>query len=144
MSALVKKTYSPLERLLGSFWDEDCYTPKFNLDTLPTRTWSPTLDIEETDKSYVVKADLPGLKKEEITIKTDRDYLTISGERQTTKKEDKKGYRYVERSHGTFSRSVHLPPNVLEEKIEATYTDGVLEVTIPKTTGETVKRITIH
>ena len=144
MNKLTKKTVFPFTQLFNTLWDEDFYSPGFPLETITTKAWTPSLDIEETDTEYVIRTDLPGLKKTDIKIDTDREFLTISGERKTTTNEKKDGYKYTERFFGTFTRTVRLPHNIEEEKIEATYTDGVLKVSLPKSQEEKIKHITVH
>eukprot|EP01118_Nematostelium_gracile_P009900 TRINITY_DN335_c0_g1_i2.p1 TRINITY_DN335_c0_g1~~TRINITY_DN335_c0_g1_i2.p1 ORF type:complete len:138 (-),score=38.86 TRINITY_DN335_c0_g1_i2:73-486(-) len=94
--------------------------------------WMPTMDVKEGEKSITVHAELPGIKKEDISIRLDDNVLTISGERRQEKKEDNEKYHRVERSYGKFSRSVQVPRNVTEEQIKASFTNGVLELSFPK------------
>ncbi|MDO4492418.1 MAG: Hsp20/alpha crystallin family protein [Clostridia bacterium] len=90
-------------------------------------------DIRETETGYELEADLPGYKKEDIAIDIERDCLTITAERkrEETKEDEKKGYRHIERSFGSFSRSFDLS-GIDTEGIKASYTDGVLKIELPK------------
>jgi len=97
----------------------------------------PAVDIREKDDAYVVEAEIPGLKKEEITIDLGDGVLTLSGERKFERDEKKDGYSRVERCYGTFRRSFTIPEHVLTDKIDASYKDGILTVTLPK--GEVAK-----
>jgi HSP20 family protein len=99
--------------------------------------WLPPVDIEENDREYVVKAELPGMKKEEVKLKVEGGILSISGERKAEKEEKDKKYHRVERSYGAFQRSFTLPEGALPEKISAEFKDGVLLVHLPK--DETAK-----
>lgn len=107
-------------------------------------SFSPLLDMTETDSDYLIKVDLPGLQASDLNVQVSDNILTISGERKYEKKEDlnddktgKETPHYIERYHGTFSRSVVLPAPVKQDKIDAQYKDGVLSVTLPK--AETAK-----
>jgi HSP20 family protein len=95
----------------------------------------PPVDVYEEGGSVVVKAELPGMKKEEIDIHVSGNELTISGKKEKEEKVERKDYRRVERSAGMFSRTVSLPAEVELEKIGASYKDGVLEIRAPKVEG---------
>ncbi|AHZ85222.1 HspC2 heat shock protein [Bdellovibrio bacteriovorus] len=94
--------------------------------------FSPSVDVEEKDNAYLVSADLPGMKKDEIKVELNDNILTISGERT---RESKSEGGYSERSYGRFQRSFTLPVQVNSEKIEAHFEDGVLQITVPKAEG---------
>ena len=91
--------------------------------------WMPPVDIEEDDREYLLKAELPGMKKEDVKLKVEGGTLSISGERKEEK--DKKHHR-IERSYGVFQRSFTLPEGTLPEKISAEFKDGVVLVHLPK------------
>ncbi|MEQ1438557.1 Hsp20/alpha crystallin family protein [Fontimonas sp. SYSU GA230001] len=95
--------------------------------------WSPAVDISETDKEYLVKGELPGVKKEDVSIEVHNGVLTLSGERKYEKEDKGEKYHRVERAYGSFSRSFTLPDNVDEKAIEAEFKDGVVTVHLPKT-----------
>ena len=103
--------------------------------------FSPTVDIEEKENAYLVTADIPGMKKEDIKVDLSNNVLTISGERTFESKGDRK---YVERSYGKFQRSFSLPVQVMADKIEASYHDGVLHMTLPKAEGSRSRAIKIQ
>jgi HSP20 family protein len=92
----------------------------------------PPVDVTEEKEAFLVRAELPGLKPEDVKIDLDKNVLTLSGERKLEKKDEKAGYRRIERRYGAFSRSFVLPETVKEDGIEATMADGVLTVKIPK------------
>ena len=106
----------------------------------------PSVDMFREGDDVVVKVELPGLKKEEIEANLTEDTLTISGEKKKEKKVEKKDYYRMERSHGSFSRSVSLPPNVQTEKARAQFRDGVLEIRIPgaEEAGKKARKVTIE
>ncbi|HET9845608.1 MAG TPA: Hsp20/alpha crystallin family protein [Nitrospira sp.] len=94
--------------------------------------WTPLVDITEDDKEYLVKAEIPEMKKEDIKINVHDDVLTVSGERRYEKEEKAKKFHRVERAYGSFMRSFGLPENADGSKISAEYKDGVLKVHLPK------------
>jgi len=94
---------------------------------------SPEMDIFEDGNDVVVKAEMPGLKKEDIEVNLTDDTVTVSGEKKKEEKVEKKDYYRIERSYGSFSRSFRLPKEVQSDKAKATFKDGVLEIRVPKT-----------
>jgi HSP20 family protein len=94
---------------------------------------SPSMDIFTEGDNVVVKAELPGMKKEDIDVSLTEDTITISGEKKKEEKIEKKDYYSLERSYGSFKRSFSLPAEVQTEKASAKFKDGVLEIRIPKT-----------
>jgi len=105
--------------------------------------FSPVVDIYEEDKDVVVKAELPGMKKEDIDISLTRDTITLSGEKKMEKKTEKKGYYRYESSYGSFCRSMALPADVQTDKVKAEFKDGVLEIRMPKTEEAMKKEVKI-
>lgn len=95
-------------------------------------TLSPRLDVAETKNKYEIKAELPGLDEKDINLSYDDGLLTISGEKKAETEEKEKGYYLKECSYGSFSRSVRLPDNISEDKIEAKFKKGVLTIDVPK------------
>ncbi|RQW77057.1 MAG: Hsp20/alpha crystallin family protein [Geobacter sp.] len=93
---------------------------------------SPQVDIYEDRNDVVVKAEIPGIKKEDIEINVKENMITISGEKKGEEKVERKDYYRLERSFGSFSRHLHLPTDIQADKAKATFRDGVLEVRIPK------------
>ncbi len=106
--------------------------------------WAPAVDIKEEDNQYVVHADLPGVKPEDIEVTLESGVLTIKGHRETEAKEEKEGYKRVERIYGTFFRRFSLPETVDEENIAAKYENGVLTITIPKKAQVLPKKISVQ
>lgn len=96
-------------------------------------TWRPAADISETDNEYLVKAQLPGVSKEDVKISFDNGVLTIEGERKIDKSTDDEKLRRTETFYGKYSRSFALPEGIDEDKVTAKAKDGVLTVTLPKT-----------
>ena len=97
-----------------------------------TRGFAPSVDVTESTDEYVVTAELPGAKPEDVTVELHEDVLTIRGEKRSERDEHKEHARYVERVFGSFSRSFSLPQNANGEKVQASFSDGVLTLRIPK------------
>ena len=98
--------------------------------TLPD--WSPQVDIVEDDKEYLIKADLPEMKKDDVKVVVEEGILSVSGERKTEKEEKKKKYHRIERSYGSFRRGFLVPEDADASKVNAEFKDGVLKVHLPK------------
>jgi HSP20 family protein len=113
---------------LESLFDRDLWR---GIPALEQGVWAPQLETFRRGENYVVRADLPGLKKENVNIEVDNDVLTISGERNAEHEEDRAGYYRSERSYGRFLRAIPLPEGVNADQCEASFKDGVLEVTFP-------------
>ena len=105
---------------------------------------SPAVDMEETDKEIVVKAEMPGLDPKDFQISLTENTLTIKGERKEEKEEKKKNYHMVERRYGSFYRSIPLPCPVKGDKVEANYNKGILEINLPKAEPAKSKQITVN
>ena len=118
--------------------------PRFDR-ILPSRkdSWLPAVDVSEDKDNVYVKADLPGLKKEDIFLNIEGKALTIHGERKIEKEQKAKNYYRTERSCGIFERTLDLGSNVDPSKIKATYKNGVLEIIVPKTEESKSQKIEI-
>jgi HSP20 family protein len=101
-------------------------------ENLTVADWIPTVDISETDGEYLIKAELPEVKKEDVKVTVEDGVLTIQGERRQEKEEKGKKFHRVERSYGSFVRSFSLPESVDESGVKADYKDGVLSLHLPK------------
>jgi len=106
-------------------------------------TWLPAVDVWETEAELVLSFDLPGVAEDKIAVELDNDVLTVSGERERTDEHSSERFYRFERRYGQFSRSVSLPAAVKEEDVQANYTDGVLEIRIPKPEGTKPRRIEV-
>lgn len=103
----------------------------------------PPVDVIEDEKEIIVKAEIPGVEKENIKVLIDNNMLTISGEKKVEKSEEGKTYYSVERRFGSFKRVMNLPSSVDPDKIKATYKDGVLTITLPKKEEARAKEVKI-
>ena len=131
---LVKWTPRPMtvfdevDNMINSVFNRD-----WNLEPIQSKKWNLAVDVKETDSSFLISADIPGLTKKDINIEVSDDVLSITGERTEDKVEDSDLYHYRERLKGTFTRSFHLPESVDEKKISANFKDGILNIELPKT-----------
>jgi HSP20 family protein len=100
---------------------------------LTVADWIPTVDISESDGEYLIKAELPEVKKEDVKVTVEDGVLTLQGERRQEKEEKGKRFHRVERSYGSFVRSFTLPESIDESGVRADYKDGVLNLHLPKT-----------
>jgi len=107
------------------------------------RTWTPAVDIYDTDDALVLKAELPGVSKDDVSIEIHNNTLILRGERKHEAEVKEGDYYRAERAYGTFQRSFVLPTLVDQDKVQATYTDGVLELRLPKSEAAKPKRIAI-
>lgn len=103
----------------------------------------PSIDISESDDQFLISAELPGMKKEDININLENNRLSISGERSFEKEDKGKKYHRVETSYGSFERSFQLPDNIEEESIKASYDNGLLNISIDKSEDKVKKQIEI-
>jgi HSP20 family protein len=116
-----------LERFFGPLGE-------LKLDEFPAMgEWAPSMDVAETKEALVVKAEVPGLDPKDIQISLQEQFLTIKGEKRQEKEEKDERYHRVERSYGSFARSVRLPVGVDGSKVTAAFKNGLLTVTLPKT-----------
>ena len=97
-----------------------------------TDNWTPSVDISETDNGFEVRAELPGVAKDDLSVSVKDNLLTLSGEKRQENSEDTQNFRRVERHYGSFQRRFTLPSDVAADDIKADYTDGVLTLSIPK------------
>ena len=131
-------TWNPFRELdevqnrLGSFFGGTF--PRFGNGNggLKLADWSPQVDIAEDEKEYLIKADLPEMKKDEINVSVENGMLSVSGERKSEKEEKNKKFHRIERSYGRFERTFMVPEDADGAKVKAEFKDGVLQVHLPK------------
>ncbi|HLP97249.1 MAG TPA: Hsp20/alpha crystallin family protein [Sideroxyarcus sp.] len=112
-------------------------------DLLTVADWMPSVDISETDSSYLIKGELPGVSKDDVKITVQNGMLTIQGERKHEREESGQKYHRVECSYGSFVRSFRMPDDAEEDKVKAEFKDGMLNVTLPKSEKAKSKAINI-
>jgi HSP20 family protein len=106
---------------------------------LPTKVWAPRMDMSETEKEFVIRADLPGINKGDVRVEVEDNELTIRGERKEMKREESENFLRVERSFGSFYRSITLPKAAKTDEVAAEFKNGELIVRVPKA-EETARR----
>lgn len=128
-----------MNRLFNSLFD----SPTRPSSGEVARRWVPAMDLVEGDDHYVLQADLPGLSEQDISVEVDAGVLTIAGERKSDRSESGSGYRRIERSYGSFKRTLTLPDGVDADAVRASFDKGVLEITIPKPEQVKPRRVTV-
>ena len=149
--ALMRQMMEDMDRLFTPFAGGSILGPSL-YETLPTRSaealgplgqagWSPQIEMFEKDGNLVVRADLPGLDRNDIRVNVDDDVLTISGERRGEHEEKREGYFHSERAYGTFQRAIQLPRGADASSCDASFDNGVLEIKMkmPKSSARTVQ-----
>jgi HSP20 family protein len=134
---------SSIQEKMNQLFEDTLSRTRGREEGLAAGMWTPAVDIYETGESVVVKAELPGLTKEQVGIEVKDGILTLKGERKVEREVKEENYHRVERAYGTFQRSFSLPASVDQEKIGATLKDGVLEVTLPKKEQAKPKQISV-
>jgi HSP20 family protein len=126
---------------------DDFFRGGFGLEPVERRlgAFTPSVDVSEDDKQVKVTAELPGMDEKDIDVSLSKDSLTIKGEKKEEKEEKKKDYYRMERSYGSFSRTIALPVEVDTDKVRAEFRKGILTVTMPKTSKaiEETKKISV-
>ena len=141
--------YKPLREIKEMRRDLDRFWDGF-LDERPRKMsrkgghWFPSVDVSETKKEIIVKAELPGMSPKDIDISFSEGCLTIRGEKKQEREENGQDYRLHERSYGSFIRLVPLPTEVIQNKASASYRDGVLRITLPKSEEARSREIKIE
>ena len=127
-----------LQKQLDSSYDDNG-----SEGSISTAEWTPAVDIKEEDDKFVLLADIPGVKPEDIEVHMDAGVLTVKGEKESVSKTEKDGYKRVERSSGSFYRRFNLPDSADGDAINAKCKLGVLEIIIPKREAVKPKKITV-
>jgi HSP20 family protein len=136
------REFSTLQNEMNRLFNTVFDTPAANGGST-LRRWMPAMDLVETEDHFVLRADLPGLSEEDVTIELEDRVLTISGERKAEHELSKEGYHRVERAFGTFSRALTLPEGIDPDAVAATFDRGVLEVRIPKPEARKPRKVSI-
>ncbi|MFO8930418.1 Hsp20/alpha crystallin family protein [Legionella pneumophila serogroup 1] len=139
---LMKRNYLPFPKDLNQVLEHFFKEPT-DSSFIDTGAWAPAVDIKEEKDKFIVVADIPGVNKEDIKVSLTNNVLTIQGQRQFEKSENKDNYSRMERVQGQFYRRFSLPQSVDESKIEASYKHGVLHVAIPKKESTVEKQIEV-
>ena len=146
MSALTRwdpfKEMDDLQKRLSSVFGMS-QRPSGGKEDMTVAQWLPLVDITEDDKEYLIKAELPEVKKEEVKVSVETGVLTISGERKFEREEKNKRYHRVERAYGSFTRSFAVPDDADDSKVAAEFKDGVLTVHLAKSEKARPKSIEV-
>lgn len=137
------KEFDDMEKRLSTYLGRPALRAEEGKEAMTVADWSPRVDITEDDKEYVIKADLPEVKKEDIKLTVQDNVMSISGERKYEKEEKGKKYHRVERLYGSFMRSFTLPDDADGSKVRAEYKDGVLNAHLPKSEKAKPKSIEV-
>lgn len=135
----IERLRDELEQVMGQFMG-----PLEERSDLFFRGWRPDADIVEQEDAYVVRLDLPGIRREDLTVEVQDDRLVISGERQGETREERDQYVRAERYAGRFRRILPLPGDADADQVRAVLRNGVLEVRVPKAAGKQGRQITIE
>jgi HSP20 family protein len=127
-----------MNRLFDDFFGRPVTRPEWT-----EGVWTPSVDVSETKDNVIINAEIPGMSKEDVKLSVQNNVLTLSGERKQEKEEKDANYHRIERSYGSFSRSFTLPASVKPDKVKATYKDGILKITLPKSEEAKPKQIPI-
>lgn len=137
------KELEDVEKRLSALWGRPQGKVEGQKEAISVAEWSPLVDITEDEKEYLIKAELPEVKREDVKLTVQDNVLAISGERRYEKEEKNKKYHRVERAYGNFLRSFTLPEDADGSKVSAEYKDGVLKVHLPKSEKATPKSIEV-
>lgn len=137
------KELEDMEKRLSTWLGQPAGRRDGDKESLTVAEWSPLVDITEDEKEYLIKAEIPEMKKDDIKISVQDNVLSISGERKYEKEEKGKKYHRVERAYGSFVRSFTLPEDADGGKVGAEYKDGVLKVHLPKSEKAKPKAIEV-
>ena len=132
----LRRMQNEIDRLFNDF-----FPTSGNRQNDDSASWAPRVDLAETSDAYLISVDAPGIDKNDLSINFQDGLLSISGERKAVEKTEDKMYVRVERQYGRFARTFTIPNAVKADKIKATYTDGVLHITVPK--AEEVKPVQV-
>jgi len=134
---------SHYDPLAGLRHFEDAFS-RFFTEPQTNRPWAPAVDIYETNNELVLKADIPEVELKDLDVRVENQTLTIAGERKFERRDDAKGYHRVERGYGNFARSFAVPNTFDTEKINASFKNGVLTVTLPKKDAAKPRQIKVE
>jgi HSP20 family protein len=137
------KELEDMEKRLSTYFGRPAVQTEAGKEAMTVAEWSPLVDITEDEKEYIIKAEVPEMKKEDIKISVQDNVLSISGERKYEKEEKGKKYHRIERAYGSFMRSFTVPEDADGSKVNAEYKDGVLKVHLAKSEKAKPKAIEV-
>ena len=136
--------FAEMQSMFAPMFRSSGLQPRLSTEGDVTFEWAPTADISENEKEYVIRASLPGVKKEDIKVHMQEGMISIEGERKQEKEDKNEKFHRVETVYGSFSRSFGLPDNIKGDSVKSEYKDGVLTVHIPKAEKEKAKQISVQ
>ena len=119
--------FDDMDKMINNVFEND-----WNFPVRSKTNWSPAVDVKESDNSFTLTADIPGLTKKEVKVNITDGILSISGERKFEDEKESDNYHYRERRYGSFLRTFNLPETVKEEEITASFKNGILSIELPK------------
>jgi len=134
------RNFFAFDKDIDQFFD-DFFTG--NVPEAREATMSPRINLEENDNEWILTTELPGVKKDDVTVNFQDNLLTLTGEKKFEKEDKKKHFHRIERSYGQFSRSVQIPSSIVLDKIDARYEDGILNIILPKAEDAKPKQIAV-
>lgn len=134
---------SSIQEKMNQLFEDTFSRTRGRDEALGKGMWTPAVDIFETEDAVVVKAEIPGVERDQIAVQIKDGILTLHGERKFEKEVKEENYHRIERAYGTFHRSFSLPSSVEQDKISAKFNEGVLEVTLPKKERAKPKQIKV-
>lgn len=137
------KELEEISNNLNRFFGRAPSTSRSDVGMLAESDWNPTVDISETETEYLIKADIPGVKKEDVKVTVQDGMVTIRGERKQEKEEKGKKFHRIERTYGNFMRSFRMPDDANESGVSAEFKDGMLNVTLKKSATAKPKSIEV-
>lgn len=137
------KELEDISHSLNRFFGRTPATTQSDVGMLAESDWNPSVDISETEAAYLIKADIPGVKKEDVKVYVQNGMVTIRGERKQEKEEKGKKFHRIERTYGNFMRSFRMPDDADETAVSAEFKDGMLNVTLQKSATAKPKSIEI-
>jgi HSP20 family protein len=129
---LPSRPFFPVQEEVRRLFQELIYQPWGGQGSSETDNWQPRVDMCETPEAIIVEVELPGVRREDVRIEFEGDFLHITGERHTTAERQERNYYRLERRYGRFARQLRLPGTVAREKIRAEFDAGILIITLPK------------
>ena len=129
---LPPRPFVPVHEEVRRLFQELIHQPWGGRGFSETSMWQPCVDMCETPEAIIVEVELPGMRREDVRIEVEGDFLRITGERRTTSERQERNYYRVERSYGRFERQLRLPDTVAREAIRAEFEAGILTITLPK------------
>ena len=129
---LPSRPFFPVQEEVRRLFQELIYQPWGGQGSSETDNWQPHVDMCETPEAIIVEVELPGVRREDVRIEVEGDFLHITGERRTTTERQERNYYRLERRYGRFARQLRLPSTVARERIRAEFEAGILIITLPK------------